>query len=48
MVEPQPGGIILVAISPHRERCSPNDDSNDTGGIYAVDPRRGLIIAEQR
>ncbi|MBJ6765261.1 hypothetical protein JGU66_31235 [Myxococcaceae bacterium JPH2] len=48
MVEPQPDGIILVAIAPHRERCDPNDDSNDTGGIYAVDPKRGLIIAEQR
>ncbi|RJS17026.1 hypothetical protein DRW03_28575 [Corallococcus sp. H22C18031201] len=47
-VEPLPDGIILVGIYARTELCDPNDLSNDVGGLYAVDPKRGLIIAEQR
>ncbi|RYZ38199.1 MAG: hypothetical protein EOO71_25055 [Myxococcaceae bacterium] len=46
-VERLPDGIILVGIYAHTEICDPNDTATDAGGLYAVDVRRGLIVAQQ-
>ncbi|RKH30615.1 hypothetical protein [Corallococcus sicarius] len=47
-VEQLPDGIVLVGIYAHTEMCDPNDTATDAGGLYAVDVRRGLIVAQQR
>ncbi|MHA7632761.1 hypothetical protein [Corallococcus sp. M7] len=47
-VEQLPDDIVLVGIYARTEVCDPNDTGTDSGGLYAVDVRRGLIVAQQR
>ncbi|WP_223637896.1 hypothetical protein [Corallococcus sp. EGB] len=47
-VERLPDGIFLVGIYARTELCDPNDTATEAGGLYAVDARRGLIVAQQR